>query len=344
MAAALVAGLVGGPVSASAAPRSHAVGPGGSIQEAVDAARPGDTVVIAPGLYRESVRITKALTLRGSGPGTVLTPGTARTRAAKGCAEEGNGICVTGTAERELAGVSVRSLTLRGYRRTGLWASRTDRLSVRRVTSEANGVWGIAQHRSVRSVLKGNTVLENGDAGIFVANAIDAEGGATDTGGTEIAENRAAGNRIGVTVRRVRNLSVRNNTVTGNCAGMFIVGDESRPAAGAMTVRSNTVERNNLFCPATERLPALQGSGIVLTGSEATVVRDNRVRDNVGTWPMSGGIVLFKSFVGAANTDNVIERNDVTGNSAADLIDGGGGTGNRFADNVCATSRPGGMC
>ncbi|GLF97875.1 right-handed parallel beta-helix repeat-containing protein [Streptomyces yaizuensis] len=341
---ALIAGLAAAPAPAFAAPRSHTVRPGASIQAAVDAASPGDTVVLTRGTYRESVLITKALTLRGAGPQTVLAPAQTRSRAVHSCAKAGNGICVTGTEGAALTGVSVRSLTLRGFRVNGLWASRTDRLSVRGVRAEENGVWGIAQQRSTRSSLRGNTVRENGDAGIFVANAVDAEGGATDTGGTVIADNRATGNRIGVTVRRVRNLSVRGNVVTGNCAGMFIVGDESRPAAGAMTVRDNTVDRNNAFCPATARLPVLQGSGIVLTGSEATVIRGNRIRDNAGTGPMSGGVVLFKSFVGAANTDNVVERNDVRGNSRADLVDGGGGTGNRFTGNDCSTSQPAGLC
>ncbi|MGW6461855.1 right-handed parallel beta-helix repeat-containing protein [Streptomyces sp. NPDC055078] len=339
----IASGLVAAAPPSAAA--RHIVHPGESIQAAVDAARPGDTVLVLPGVYRESVRIrTAGLTLRGSGPGTVLTPAPARARALSSCARSGHGVCVTGTAKADLAGVSVRSLKLTGFRQHGLWASRTDRLSVERVTAEKNGVWGLAQQRSTRGEFRRNTVRGNGDAGIFVANAVDAEGGATDTHGTVIAGNTAAENRIGVTVRRVRNLSVRGNDISANCAGMFIVGDESKPAAGAMTVSGNTVEKNNKLCPATARLPVIQGSGIVLTGSEATVIRHNRVLGNVGTAPMSGGIVLVKSFVGAANTDNVIEDNEVSDNKTADLVHRGGGKGNTFAGNVCKSSEPAGMC
>ncbi len=41
--------------------------PAGSLQALVDAAAPGATVVVPPGVYRETVRITKPLTLSGSG-------------------------------------------------------------------------------------------------------------------------------------------------------------------------------------------------------------------------------------------------------------------------------------
>src|SRR6478672_2045408 len=45
----------------------HRVMPGQSVQAAVDAARAGDTVLLEPGTYRQTVRITTAgVTLRGT--------------------------------------------------------------------------------------------------------------------------------------------------------------------------------------------------------------------------------------------------------------------------------------
>ncbi|MFF0063205.1 nitrous oxide reductase family maturation protein NosD [Streptomyces sp. NPDC005279] len=339
----MVSGL--GAAAPSAAAANHTVYPGESIQEAVNAAEPGDTIVIWPGTYRESVLVTKAnLTLRGMGPATVIRPGPTTTPAANACAQGGNGICVTGTANTNVGGVSIRSLTLSGFRKSAIWATRTDRLSVEQVTAEQNGTWGIGQEMSTRAVFRNNTVRDSGDAGIFIANTVDHEGGATDTNNTVITNNRLTGNRIGVTVRRVRNLTVSANDMTGNCAGLFIVGDESKPAAGAMTVAANRIYKNNKFCPATTRLPAIQGSGIVLTGSESTVVRANLILDNAGSSPLSGGVVLFQSFVGAVNTGNVVKDNWVQGNKPADLANRGGGTGNEFVRNVCLASEPAGMC
>ncbi|MXM64242.1 DUF1565 domain-containing protein [Streptomyces sp. HUCO-GS316] len=321
----------------------HRVNPGESIQEAVNAARPGDTVVLSPGTYRESVRITTSdVTLRGSGPGTVLVPGAASDST---CATAGHGICVTGTTGSSVTGVTVRALTLRGFAKNGLWASRTDRLAVRGVTSEKNGQWGIALERSLRSALSHNVARDNGDAGLFVSNTIDEEAGALDTKGTAVHHNLLVGNRVGVTVRRLRNVSVDHNEATGNCSAVFLVGDETTPRAGALSVRHNYIHANNKYCAKTPRLPFLQGSGIVLTGVEKSVVTKNLVQDNVGESPLSGGIVLFKSFVGALNESNDIRDNVVLRNGTADLANRDtAGKNNTFRGNTCAVSEPAGLC
>ncbi|WP_405851866.1 right-handed parallel beta-helix repeat-containing protein [Streptomyces sp. NBC_00090] len=322
----------------------HLVKPGASIQKAVDAAKPGDTIILSPGTYRESVRITTSgLTLRGSGlSATAIVPGDAA--ADDACAKAGHGICVTGTESRPVEGVTVRSLTLRGFTGNGLWASRTDRLTVHKVRADKNGKWGIAQERSVRGVFSHNIARNNADAGLFLANTTDTEQGATDAEGTVLTHNTLSGNRIGITVRRLRNVTVAHNEATGNCAAVFVVGDESKPRAGAMTLRRNNIHSNNKYCPKTPRLPFLQGSGIVLTGAEETVVEKNRVVDNVGTSPLSGGIVLFKSFVGVPNEQNAIRDNVVMSNSPADLANRDIGQGNTFTRNTCTLSEPAGMC
>ncbi|MFE2326810.1 nitrous oxide reductase family maturation protein NosD [Streptomyces sp. NPDC059385] len=347
--AVIAAGL--GVAAPPAAAAGHMVHPGESIQAAVDAAKPGDSITVLPGTYREHVLITKRLTLRGWGRQTVIKPPETPAAAAPharaagaACSQADTGICVMGTAEKDVDRVSIRSLTVSGFKRNGIWASRTDRLAVEQVISEKNGTWGIAQERSTRGLFRGNTARDNVESGIFIANTVDREGGATDTLGAVVRDNTLTGNRIGVTVRRVRNLTVNDNTLTGNCGGVFVVGDEGIPGAGDMTIRGNRIHANNKFCKGNTRLPDIQGVGIVLTGAEDTVIRSNSVRDNVGSSPLSGGILLFKSFVGAKNSDNVIKDNVVRGNMPADLANQGTGTGNKFTGNRCRTSVPAGMC
>ncbi|MEU9112529.1 right-handed parallel beta-helix repeat-containing protein [Streptomyces sp. NPDC048483] len=342
LAAAALGGL--GTAPPAEAGDRHVVHPGESIQAAVDAAGPGDTVFVAAGSYRESVLIKEPrVTLRGAGRRTVIRPPTSR--AENACGHDGNGICVIGSPGHRLPGVTIRSLTVSGFKKNGIWATGTSRLRVRDVDARNNGQWGIALQKSVRSSIGDNTARGNGDAGIFLANTVDEEGGATDTHGTAISGNRLVGNRIGITVRRTRNLRVDGNAVTGNCAGVFVVGDESRPRAGDLSVNGNDVSHNNKHCPATKRLPFLQGIGIVLTGAEETRVQANRVNDNVGKSPLSGGIVLFPSFAKAPNERNVISGNVALRNQPADLANRDrDGSGNGFAGNECRISEPADLC
>ncbi|MFD3843239.1 nitrous oxide reductase family maturation protein NosD [Streptomyces sp. NPDC058642] len=336
-------GLGAAPPVAADHQMTHVVLPGESIQAAVDAADPGDTVLLTPGTYRQSVKVTTpGLTLRGMGRGAVLKPAT--TKATESCGEGGNGICVVGKKNKDIKGVTVASLTVTGFAKAGVFAVRTDGLTVQNVTAVKNGVWGIAQERSVRSVFRENTARDNGDAGLLLANTIKSDEGAADTEGTVIEGNLLEGNRIGITVRRLRNLTVAHNQVVGNCAGVFVVGDENKPKAGALTVQDNRVARNNKSCPKTARLEALQGSGIVLTGAEDTLVTRNRVTGNAGPSSLSGGIVLFKSFVGATSERNRITDNVLKDNAPADLVNTDTGKGNTFQGNSCRASKPAGLC
>jgi hypothetical protein len=356
-AALAAAGL--GATPAAAAHKILVVHPGQSIQKAVNAAQPGDTVLVLAGTYHESVTVsTPRVTLTGVGSRTVIKPdGTkpvkqsagkaarkAAPKASMSCAEGGNGICVIGTRTKNVEGVTVSDLTVTGFSRAGVYGMATDTMTVRRVNSYKNGVWGIAQERSVHGVFERNHAHENGDAGLFIANTITAEAGAYDSGETLVRYNRLDDNRTGVTVRRLRNLTVELNGITGNCAGVFVVGDENSPKAGDLTVAHNYVARNNKFCPKSERLPDMQGAGIVLTGTEQARVSNNMVTGNVGKSPMSGGIVLFKSFVGATSDKNSVDRNLLTNNSPADLVNVATGKGNVFQRNSCRASKPAGLC
>ncbi|WP_327292643.1 right-handed parallel beta-helix repeat-containing protein [Streptomyces sp. NBC_01198] len=387
------------------APAAHAqwgvqlVHEGESIQAAVDAAADGDTVLVMPGTYRESVQITRNVTLEGVGSGLVTltapagqgaqdapaaapaapapapagskpaapaatpdgtAPAAAKTEATAktetsttvtgtttqaACAAAGHGICVTGADGHPLTAVRIESLAVTGFRANGIDASGTDRMVVRRVMVKNNGQQGISQEKSTRAVLRDNEAVGNGQSGIFVANFVNAEGGALDTRGTLVSGNTLSGNRIGVTVRRARVMAVENNTVTGNCGGVFVVGDENNPKAGDLDIRQNKITDNNKFCASNGRLPAIQGTGVLLTGAEDTRITDNTITGNSGTSPMSGGVVLFPSEVGVANLRDQVSGNNLSGNHPADLADRDTkGSGNTFSANACSVSEPAGRC
>jgi Ca2+-binding RTX toxin-like protein len=101
------------------------VGPGGfpSIQAAINAANPGDTILIAPGTYNENVVVNKAVTLQGLGaPGSVVVQGSFQTD--NGIAGDTNTWLRTAPAYSGAAGtgidvqadnVSLNNLTVQGF-------------------------------------------------------------------------------------------------------------------------------------------------------------------------------------------------------------------------------------
>src|SRR5437899_2328712 len=97
-ASSVIAGSLALAAPANAA--NHDVRPGQSIQAAIDAAKPGDSIYVHPGVYHENVAITKDnLTLRGAGGGqSVLAPPAHRKNNA--CVDPSdptvNGFCVVG--------------------------------------------------------------------------------------------------------------------------------------------------------------------------------------------------------------------------------------------------------
>jgi hypothetical protein len=110
----------------SAGAQSSVVGPGESIQKAVNAADPGDTIVVR-GVHREDVIIRKnGIKLRGVGNAVIEAP--ARAKADSPCSKlfGPEAICVfgdanlrTGKVNRPIKDVSISGFTIRGFKQNG---------------------------------------------------------------------------------------------------------------------------------------------------------------------------------------------------------------------------------
>ena len=341
---------IASPVFATA--DTHVVHPGESIQAAVDAASPGDTILVTPGTYRESVRIvTDGLTLRAHGPVTLKPPKYSHS----GCyLPEHVGICIVPSDfdpnTFTYAGNRVRDVTVSGFRVVGfegigVFGFGTQNLTVSHVVAIDNTGYGVASFEGIGTTFTRNEASGSHDAGIYVGDSLNAN--------ALVKDNRSWGNAIGILVRHVQNAIVSGNEVWGNCLGVFLLNDGQAGGSGHTAVMNNTVVANNEVCEQfgpPGYLPPLGGGGIVLTGSQHNAIFQNVVRDNQGTTLFSGGIVLIAT--PKANTDgsldastnNLVFLNRARGNDPADIVKDDASTGNLIVANRCRTSTPDGLC
>ena len=343
----VTAGAVAVPLPAVAS-TTHVVHRGDSIQAAVDAAAPGDTIVVKRGVYHESVVIQKdGITLRGDGHVT-LKPST---DGAGLCnqPDEVIGVCVLpadinladGTYVNRVKNVSITRLRIVGFAGDGIFAFGSENLQVERVDAVDNAGYGIARFDGIGGRIRFSSATGSEEAGIYVGDSPEAH--------ALVSRNRSWNNGIGIFVRHDHFVAVQENWVQGNCIGIFLLNDGQAEGSGDTLVARNVVLNNNKDCPAVadQGTPETAGGGIVLLGSVNNVVRRNHVSGNRGDTLVSGGIALLTSPFGATpvgSTGNVVAHNHLDGNKPADLVQDPGSTGNTFRRNSCHTSMPDGLC
>jgi parallel beta-helix repeat protein len=227
----------------SAGAQSSVVGPGESIQKAINAADPGDTIVVR-GVHREDVIVTKnGIKLRGE-DAVIEAPA----RAGSPCSKYGGGleaICVLGDFNPEtgeitgprVSDVSVSGFTIRGFEDKDafvidFYAARNATVVGNRVVG--NAAKGIGLGGSVNSTIANNHVIggpETDAEGIFV----------NDSRNTKIVNNVVRSYVFGIIVERMTNTTIAGNDSIGN--SVTGIGTIESPDT---KILSNDVSRNEV--------------------------------------------------------------------------------------------------
>jgi parallel beta-helix repeat protein len=233
----------------SAGAQGSVVGPGESIQKAIDAAHPGDTIIVR-GVHREDVIIRKdGIKLLGQ-DAVIEAPDRADSKCSRVIGPEA--ICVlgdfdwnTGKVNRHVSDVSVSGFTIRGFKRKA---------------NEGFEVGMIEVMGARNATVVGNDIVGNAGVGIDAFGSINAT----------IGRNNITGSKGGgILVNNTRNFNIVNNVVRnipeGNQSAIVVEG------AIATTVADNDLIGNPL--------------GVLLIESTGTKILSNDITDStlVGT-------------------------------------------------------------
>ena len=348
---ALAAGL------GSASADSSVVGPGESIQKAVNAADPGDTIVVR-GVHREDVVIRKnGIKMRGD---DAVIEAPTRAKADSPCSKlfGPEAICVrgdvnlkTGEVHERVSDVSVSGFTIRGFKFGAKLASVIDVTAARNTTVVGNRLivgnrlrgqvaGPIVVFMSVNTTLANNDVIgspETDAAGIYVISSSR----------TTFVGNNISGIAWGIAVIDAHRGSFTGNTIHNTCGGMFFEAAPSQPVDD-FEVKGNTVENNTRSCRAAKFGANFSGIGIAVLGASGLEVTGNQISGNVpsGPTPVSGGVIVSTNpfYGGSVKPRNNSIIGNHFGHNKPDIYWDKSGSGNSFLGNLCNASVPSSLC
>ena len=294
-----------------------------TIQAAVDAARPGDLVLVGPGVYREEVKVTvPSLVVRGSDRNRVIVDGEFR---------RPNAISVTAD------GVAVENLTVRNALINGLFWTGVRGYRASYVTAYNNKDYGIYSFDSVDGVFEHSYASGSPDSGFYIGQCHPCD--------AVIDQVLAEHNALGYSGTNAGgNLQIVRSTWRRNWAGIVpnTLDSELLPPFREVDVVGNLVVANgDRDAPGVGFQWAAFGNGILLGGGNDSLVERNLVVDH----PNHGILVtpnLDQHFW--TSSGNTVRGNVVRGSGRADLaLAAPAGAGNCFSGNRARTSIPVGL-
>ena len=231
-----------------------------TIQAAVDAAAPGDLILIEPGVYHEAVDVTTdELTIRGLDRDGVVLDGEF---------ELDNGIRVLGAS-----GVTLENLTVQNYSTNGIFWTGVDGFRGSYLTAIRNQLYGIYAFDSQHGVIEHSYAAGSGDGGFYVGQCYPCH--------TLVQDVVAEYNGIGFSDADAGgDLLVVDSTFRRNRVGVLIGSHTYElcyPQREA-TVVGNLVYENDVATTAAIDLARLaMGNGIVVAGGIGNRIERNRI-------------------------------------------------------------------
>ncbi len=298
--------LAGSPAHADAGDRGMAfqvVSPGESIQAAIDRALPGGTVLVRPGVYRETADATNGLNITRSvhliglsshdrkvvlensgGQRNAIVAVPADHTNCMGCHSSLAppfprlpGVKSEPPSPPTIYGLTIRGITMKDFSNNGLFARGVDGFSFVDVHSVGNRNYGIFPVSSRNGIITRSSATGADDSGIWVETSEN----------VKVTHNLVEGNVNGFEISNSQDILVANNEVRGNTIGIaaLFLPDifHVKPLARRYVIRDNHIHDNNKKNTATEGAilsSVPPGIGILQLGADDSRISGNLVEDN----------------------------------------------------------------
>jgi hypothetical protein len=329
VAAAAVIGLIGAVLAASPArsvarilvvPRDVT-----TVQQAVNTANPGDTILLAPGTYPGDVHVPSAkhdIMIRGASRNSVVFDG-----------QDARANAIEVAADR----VRLENMTAHDFVANGFYWEDVKGYAGRYLTVWNVGAYGIYAVGSPGGTIQDSYVSGAADAAFYVGECQPCD--------TIVSHVTARFSAVGYSGTNAGgNLLITDSLWDRNGAGLvpnsYDTGGQPPPQRAAV-FRGNVVTGSGTApTPVSSQLGGLAGVGIAVAGGVGDVVEHNDVRNS-----SRYGIAVFATVSGERTwspAGTVVRENRITGSGIADLaLAAGGGFGNCFQQNEFSLADPG---
>ena len=258
------------------------------IQDAVTAAKPGDTILVEPGVYKETVYIDKDnITLRG-----VIRAGKWPTL--EGEKIRNDAILYSGS------GITIENLKIVNYKGNGIMGQAGNNFVIRNNWIIDAGVYGIFPEFGKNGLIEHNVLSGIEDAAIYV--------GMSDN--VDVLHNEVFDSVAGIEIENTRHAIVDGNYVHDNTGGILVFITPGLPIKTNFDViiRNNFIVNNNhvnFAVPGSIVSFVAPGTGITIMAADDVIVENNIITGN----EFIGIGIVGLEFISAVRSDPDSEPN-----------------------------------